>query len=298
MNDRQPNPYPALRPGPVYPGPIYSMSPWAIYGGGTYPGYMHPPCTMGGGVVPNLNDTCGWTYKQWGPGMGGTYPSYSYKNYFPQFVPGLNQPGLNTGRVPVSVGAQYNPVAVGDEASTAPAPTSDAPPESPGGFRQMLGSRFGRGRPKQATQLTAPLTPPQQPLAAAPSEPKRSEPDVVGDLTEGRDNVRKPIVLDVRSVEEAAIIPTIPGATNVPIAQLPYHLRALVKAAGSAEHPVAVYCKLGKRAELAKQFLEAAGFENVTNLGGTHSGPNTDVLSWGRPVEPQAVTLAQLAGAA
>jgi len=431
MSDRQPNPYPALRPGPVYPGPIYSLSPWAIYGGGTYPGYQHTPCTMGGGVVPNLNDTCGWTYRQWGPGMGSTYPSYSYKGYFPKFVPGGSYPPPLAIPEPVQpgidVGVQYNAVAVGNE--------SEQQMQQPTGFRPMLGSRFSRGRPSMAPQAQLGLQAPTQPSVPKPShpsdtlglcggaplkcEPAGATPQTPGavcycDFGQGQsqseplppalaglspaqrvaayaklkfpganikpasggcvfaelpvnvgghettitmlccpegDGVRcypavfgpkpepeqpptgpepkqlqpqlaavpqaqpvqpvqarvkneddkedrKPIILDVRTREEAAALPTIPGATNVPVDELPLRLRELVKAAGSADHPVAVYCKMGKRSALAKQFLEAAGFQNVSNLGGTHIGPHTDVLSWGRPVQPQAVTQAQLAGAA
>lgn len=338
MTDRVQNPFPALRPGPVWPGPIASMSPWAPYGGGTYPGYLQSPCTMGGGIVPNLNDTCGWTYKQWGPGMGGTYPSYSYKGYFPRFVPGE---GYSLPQGPVAVGVEYNAVAVGTE------PTSDleGPPPM---YRPMLSSRFSRGRPAMGSmpvQATAPApqssgdptpTPPTtDELAACPdgktvecwihngkricrcfgpederapelgralhqapqTAPKKAPAKKVA-VPAAAAPQRQPIIIDVRTREEAARLPTIPGAVNIPIQELPLRLRELVQAAGSPDTLVAIYCKLGRRAQVAKEFLMAQGFRNVENLGGTDAGPYSDVLSGGRPVVPTAVTQAQLAGAA
>ncbi|MDP2227664.1 MAG: rhodanese-like domain-containing protein [Moraxellaceae bacterium] len=77
------------------------------------------------------------------------------------------------------------------------------------------------------------------------------------------------LVLDVRSAEEFAA-GHVPGAINVPLPDV------------SAAHPqlkswkdrqVVVYCRSGRRSELAIKTLEAAGFSRVLHLEG-------DMLGW------------------
>lgn len=71
-------------------------------------------------------------------------------------------------------------------------------------------------------------------------------------------------VLDVRSAEEFAS-GHLPQALAIPHDQLAHRLPELKL---SKERPIVVYCRSGKRAEIARQVLESAGYTNVVNGGG------------------------------
>ncbi|MFZ5893330.1 MAG: rhodanese-like domain-containing protein [Myxococcota bacterium] len=73
----------------------------------------------------------------------------------------------------------------------------------------------------------------------------------------------RPTLLDVRTREEFGA-GHVEGAVNVPIDELERRLSEL----GSPEHPIAVYCRSGRRSARAVSLLRAAGFETVTDLGG------------------------------
>jgi rhodanese-related sulfurtransferase/predicted DNA-binding WGR domain protein len=69
-------------------------------------------------------------------------------------------------------------------------------------------------------------------------------------------------LIDVRTPEEFAS-GHLKGAVNIPIDTLPSRLSEV----GDKSAPVAVYCKLGRRSARAAEFLQAQGFQQVTDLG-------------------------------
>ena len=72
------------------------------------------------------------------------------------------------------------------------------------------------------------------------------------------------LLLDVRSAEEfAGGHPE--GALNIPHTLLPVRASEL---GDDKSRPIVVYCAMGGRAGMAKQWLLSQGFEKVTNLGG------------------------------
>lgn len=80
-------------------------------------------------------------------------------------------------------------------------------------------------------------------------------------------------LLDVREPEEFQIC-AIPGATLIPLKQLPERLTEID---GSAE--IVVYCRTGKRSAQAVKLLHQAGYTSAKNLaGGTHA--------WADEVDP------------
>ncbi|MEM8618526.1 MAG: rhodanese-like domain-containing protein [Actinomycetota bacterium] len=87
------------------------------------------------------------------------------------------------------------------------------------------------------------------------------------------------LVLDVREPDEVAE-GTIPGALHIPLGEL--HDRVGELDPGT---PVAVLCRSGGRSAMAAEFLDAAGFGQVTNLEGgilAYSG------TLGAPASPRA----------
>jgi rhodanese-related sulfurtransferase len=85
------------------------------------------------------------------------------------------------------------------------------------------------------------------------------------------------LVLDVRTAKEFAE-GHVPGAVNVPHDELASRLPGLEASRGS---DVVVYCRSGRRAEIALDLLAKAGFERLSHLEG-------DFLAWSaadRPVE-------------
>jgi phage shock protein E len=76
------------------------------------------------------------------------------------------------------------------------------------------------------------------------------------------------IVLDVRSLEEWDT-GHLEGAILVPHTELASRMDEVVDAAGGEfGRPVVIYCRSGRRADLARTALEAQGFTKVTNAGG------------------------------
>jgi phage shock protein E len=69
------------------------------------------------------------------------------------------------------------------------------------------------------------------------------------------------VILDVRTAEEFAERHAV-GALNVPVDALAARLGELA-ARTSKGAPVLVYCRSGRRSALAKQILEAAGYNQV-----------------------------------
>jgi phage shock protein E len=85
------------------------------------------------------------------------------------------------------------------------------------------------------------------------------------------------VVLDVRTPEEYAA-GHVPGAINIPHGEVEARLAELARA---RDQDVVVYCLAGKRAALALEVLQKAGFTKLRHLDG-------DMQAWranGRPVE-------------
>ena len=88
-------------------------------------------------------------------------------------------------------------------------------------------------------------------------------------------NENKPIYIDVRSNDEWAE-GHVAGATHFELSRLQAgELPDIPK-----DSEILVYCKLGKRAGMAKDILDNAGFSNVTNAIGFD-----DLKAKGVPVE-------------
>ena len=98
------------------------------------------------------------------------------------------------------------------------------------------------------------------------------------------------VLLDVRTQAEydalhvpgAVHVPTGAGARGTGIGVFLPQLLLLVD--GDRSRPIVIYCKLGKRAARAKRALEAAGFTNVTNLGGVELAPMRELIARGEPL--------------
>jgi phage shock protein E len=87
-----------------------------------------------------------------------------------------------------------------------------------------------------------------------------------------------PVVLDVRTPKEFAE-GHVPGAINISHDELEARLPELE---ADRDRDVVVYCRSGKRAGIALDMLEKAGFKRLYHLEG-------DYLGWAeasRPVEP------------
>jgi phage shock protein E len=82
-------------------------------------------------------------------------------------------------------------------------------------------------------------------------------------------------VLDVRTPEEYAAA-HVPGAVNVPHDQLASRLADVPR-----DKDVVVYCRSGRRSQIATDILTANGFKRVSHLEG-------DIIAWqekARPIE-------------
>lgn len=82
------------------------------------------------------------------------------------------------------------------------------------------------------------------------------------------------IFLDVREPEELAIA-SIPGATHLPMAQVPQRLEELDR---SSE--IVVFCHHGMRSLRVAGFLEQQGYARVKNLAG-------GIAAWSASVDPR-----------
>jgi len=83
------------------------------------------------------------------------------------------------------------------------------------------------------------------------------------ELAERRVSVPDLQVVDVRNIGELAESGTVPGAVNIPLAQLVARLGELDPAA-----PIVVYCAGGYRSSIAASTLRANGFTDVSDLLG------------------------------
>jgi len=74
----------------------------------------------------------------------------------------------------------------------------------------------------------------------------------------------QPILLDVRTVEEFEQ-GHIPNAINIPHKELEARLAEL---SGKNDSQIVIYCRSGRRAEVAKQVLVDAGYTQLDHLSG------------------------------
>lgn len=81
-----------------------------------------------------------------------------------------------------------------------------------------------------------------------------------------------PLLLDVRETWELDLA-SIPGALNIPMAQIPDRLDEL-----SRDREIVVICHHGARSFQVAAFLKQAGFETVINLAG-------GIDAWSREVD-------------
>lgn len=93
---------------------------------------------------------------------------------------------------------------------------------------------------------------------------------------------RSLVVLDVRTPEEYAAGHVV-GARNIPHTQVAERLAELGDA---RERDVVVYCRSGRRSELALETLRAAGFTRLFHLDG-------DWLRWSAEKHPAVIAPAQ-----
>jgi rhodanese-related sulfurtransferase len=117
--------------------------------------------------------------------------------------------------------------------------------------------------PPSAVEAQAPAA-----LAVAPI----TQEEVLARLGSGQDTV----VLDVRTAQEFAA-GHVPGAINIPHDQVEARIGELEHA---RDREIVVYCRTGRRSDLALQILAARGFSKLLHLEG-------DYLAWqaaGRPV--------------
>lgn len=77
--------------------------------------------------------------------------------------------------------------------------------------------------------------------------------------------VKPAIIIDVRTPQEFAD-GHIEGALNIPYDQIDQGIRTVKWL--KKESPILLYCRSGKRAEIARSFLEQQGFKQVLNGGG------------------------------
>ncbi len=82
-----------------------------------------------------------------------------------------------------------------------------------------------------------------------------------------------PRLIDVREPWEVEIA-AIPGATYIPLNQLPQRLAELDPKAETV-----VMCKAGGRSQRAAAFLQSKGFDRVANLSG-------GIDAWTRDIDP------------
>jgi phage shock protein E len=72
------------------------------------------------------------------------------------------------------------------------------------------------------------------------------------------------ILLDVRGAEEYNVA-HIEGAINIPHTKVAEKIGAVV---ANKSAPIFIYCRSGKRANIARESLSKLGYTNIINLGG------------------------------
>ncbi|MFW6328775.1 MAG: FAD-dependent oxidoreductase [Alkalispirochaetaceae bacterium] len=131
--------------------------------------------------------------------------------------------------------------------------------------RNLLGgytSLLRHGRALGYRYLEVPLPEVEQRYAREQGAQEREEEAETSGASLGVEGT-EPVTVDVRSPEEFQM-GAYPGAVNIPLDDLVHYIEEL----GDKERSITVYCASGARSAYAKQFLESAGFTNVSNGGG------------------------------
>ena len=136
-----------------------------------------------------------------------------------------------------------------------------------------------------AWAFTAAAQPPASPPAVTPSAasaesealPRISAPELAARLREPGDEL---LVLDVRTPAEFAA-GHVPGARNISHDELPARLGEF---AASKDQDVVLYCRSGRRSQIAAQALREAGYTRLLQLQGDFPGWEAS----GQPVERAA----------
>ena len=87
----------------------------------------------------------------------------------------------------------------------------------------------------------------------------------VDELANQIDAGKAPLVIDVRS-EDEYLAGHVPGARLIPHTQIAEYLDGL---AGQKDDTIVLYCRSGKRAGMAAETMESAGFKGITILDGS-----------------------------
>ena len=82
------------------------------------------------------------------------------------------------------------------------------------------------------------------------------------ELNERLKRGERPVILDVRELEEIAIA-SFPGATHIPMGEIPSRLTEL-----DPDQETVVVCHHGIRSAQVAMYLARMGFEHVLNLSG------------------------------
>lgn len=86
---------------------------------------------------------------------------------------------------------------------------------------------------------------------------------LIGALLSSLNVSAKEWLIDVRTAEEYSA-EHVPGATHIDYQQV---VPEVTKLGVSKQEPIQLYCRSGRRAEIARQALIQHGFQLVTNLG-------------------------------
>ena len=104
--------------------------------------------------------------------------------------------------------------------------------------------------------------------------PETNVPEITATEVKKMMDENKPFVLiDVREPHEYEIC-RIPGATLIPLGEVPKRMHEL-----NSADDIVVHCRSGVRSAKAVEFLMKAGFRRIHNLQG-------GVLAWARDVDP------------
>lgn len=80
----------------------------------------------------------------------------------------------------------------------------------------------------------------------------------------------EPVWIDVRTAEEHAE-DNIPGDIHIDVKNIHHEISKVVT---DKNTPIMLYCRSGRRAEMALQHLKQMGYTNVTNVGGIEDARN------------------------
>ena len=103
-------------------------------------------------------------------------------------------------------------------------------------------------------------------------------------------DAQAPFVLDVRTPDEYAA-GYVPGAVNIPYDQLASRIAEVPK-----DREVVVYCRSGRRSEIAGQVLAGNGYTKLEHLQGDMQGWQAAQRPVDVPRDPAACTAALKAG--